>query len=327
MLKRTLCFLLALSMSLPWKAHSSALRCESVFIPTFKEVLETVNRESNQYLFAGKSLKEHQESLSWIRRRKIRKILNSLEIEQVPSQARIEQYAVEMGTLLFGHREYLSRWIRKNGQERMEESTTLLIKERLLKEGVLKVWGEHNDPATLSVLNKMMDRVWRFQHSRVMEFAGIPYWLPKAKDKALSQELIFKVVRDGYKAHEKEIAVALKSQNYREAYNTFARLYKPVVFALIFVFLLQKTYDDYETSINDAVEDLVKGLEEQRKSIENLPEIKVDEAETAFQQALVTFKEQWGEDPTPAERLKIQTQIETALGVPAGTLKSSPSVR
>lgn len=322
MFKRTLCLILAIALGLPMEAQSSAMRCESVFIPTFKEVLETVHRESNQYLFSGKSLKEHQEVLSWNRRRKIRKLLNSLELDQVPSQARIENYAVEMGTLLFGHREYLSRWIKKNGQERLEESTSLMIKERLIKEGMLKVWGEHADPASLGLLKKTMDRMWRFQNSRIVEYLGIPYWLPKAKDKALSQELIFKVVRDGYKAHEKEIAVALKSQSYREAYNTFARIYRPVVFALISIFIVQKSYDDYNTSIDQGVEALVSELQKQRDALSSLSEVRTEEARHALQQALSTFREQWGEDPTPSERLKIQTQIETALGLPEGALNS-----
>lgn len=322
MLKRTLSLILALTLGLPLTAQSSAMRCESVFIPTFKEVLETVNRESNQYLFSGKNLKEHHEALSWNRRRKIRKLLNSLELDQVPSQARIENYAVEMGTLLFGHREYLSRWVRKNGQERLEESTSLLIKERLIKEGMLKVWGDHADPASLGLLKKTMDRLWRFQNSRVVEFLGIPYWLPKAKDNVLSQELIFKVIRDGYRTHEKEIAVALKSQNRREAYNTFARIYRPVVFALIFIFIVQKSYDDYNTSIDQGVEALVSELQKQREALSTLSEVRTEEAQHALQQALSNFKEQWGEDPTPAERLKIQTQIEVALGLAEGSLNT-----
>ncbi|MFV3409788.1 hypothetical protein ACNH6C_14350 [Bdellovibrio bacteriovorus] len=321
MLKRTLCFLLTLSLGLPVKAQGAAMRCESVFIPSLKEVLETLDRENSQYLFNGKSIQEHTSTLSWSRKRKIRKILNQLEIENIPSQATLERQAVELGTLLFGAKDAPSRWIKKNGQERMEESAVLIAKEQLLKEGLVKTWGQTHDPATLSTLSKVMDRVWRFQHSRLMEFAGIPYWLPKMPNKAISKELMFKVIRDGYTTHQKEVAVALRSQNYRDAYNTFAKIYKPVVFALIFIFIIERSYDQYQDEINKTVDTMIKDLQQQRESLDEvMPQVKLEEGKNAFRQALEGFKMKWGEEPTSAERALMQTRIESALGLPQGSI-------
>ncbi|AFY01453.1 hypothetical protein [Bdellovibrio bacteriovorus] len=321
MLKRTLCFILALSLGLPVKAPAAALRCESVFIPSLKEVLQTIDRENSQYLFNGKSVQEHTSTLSWNRKRKIRKILNQLEIENVPSQVTLERQAVELGTLMFGAKDAPSRWIKKNGQERLEESAVLIVKEQLLKEGLIKTWGQTHDAATLSALSKVMDRVWRFQHSRIMEFAGIPYWLPKMPNKAISKELMFKVIRDGYAAHQKEVTIALKSQNYRDAYNTFAKIYKPVVFALIFIFIIERSYDQYQDEINNAVDTMIKDLQQQRESLDKaLPQVKLEEGKNAFRQALEGFKMKWGEEPTPAERAVMQTRIESALGLPQGSI-------
>ncbi|WP_374028302.1 hypothetical protein ACES2J_08185 [Bdellovibrio bacteriovorus] len=321
MLKRTLCFLMVLTLGLPLKTQGSAMRCESVFIPSLKEVLETVDRENSQYLFGGKSVPEHSHSLSWNRKRKIRKLLNQLEIDKVPSQATLERQAVELGTLLFGRKDSLNRWIKKNGVERMEESAVLIIKENLLKEGLVKTWADHHDPQSLSSLAKVLDRVWRFQNSRVMEFAGIPYWLPKIKDKAISKDLLFKVLRDGYNTHQKEIAVALKSQNARDAYNTFARIYKPVVFALIFIFIVDKSYDEYRHEIDTGVELLIENLQNQREALDkDVSQVKVEEARSAFHQALKGFEAKWGEEPTPAERTLMQTRIENALGLPPGSI-------
>ncbi|MFV8259215.1 hypothetical protein ACNQKP_15515 [Bdellovibrio bacteriovorus] len=312
---------MALTLGLPLKTQGSALRCESVFIPSLKEVLQTIDRENSQYLFNGKTVQEHTSSLSWNRKRKIRKILNQLQVENVPSQVTLERQAVELGTLLFGAKDAPTRWIKKNGQERMEESAVLIVKEQLLKEGLVKTWGQTHDAATVSTLSKVMDRVWRFQHSRIMEFAGIPYWLPKMPDKAISKELMFKVIRDGYTTHQKEVAIALKSQNYRDAYNTFAKIYKPVVFALIFIFIIERSYDQYQDEINKAVDSMIKDLQQQRDSLdEALPQVKLEEGKNAFRQALEGFKMKWGEEPTPAERAVMQTRIESALGLPQGSI-------
>ncbi|WP_413560444.1 hypothetical protein [Bdellovibrio sp. HCB209] len=325
MLKRVLKLALAVTLGLPvGQAKARALRCESVFTPTPKEVLEIVNKETSGYLFNGKTIDEVQASLSWGKKRTVRKLLRNTHLDRIPSEKAMERHAVELGMALFGRKDSLSRWITKNGEQRLEESTHLIIKEQLLKEGLVKTWGDHYDPANISRISKITDKLWRFQHSRIMQFAGIPYWLPKMKDSAISTELMYKVIRDGYNKHEKEIALALKSQNSRDAYNTFKRVYSPVIFSILFVFMLDEGYDQYQNMITEQVDTLVASLQQQREEIEKAtPFMKLEEGKAAYQKALEVFNEQWGESPTADEDALIQAKIEEALGLQAGSLRHS----
>jgi hypothetical protein len=151
---RTFTFTLLLGLGGLLSAEAKTIRCDAIFQPTVQDVLEKIDGENSQFLMQGKSFEVYTQSLSWFRKRKVRKLVHDLELRSFPSDQALERYTIELGTALFGAKEIVDRWIFKSPEQRLEESTFLIIKEQLLKEGLLKTWGDVYNPAKISLLKK-----------------------------------------------------------------------------------------------------------------------------------------------------------------------------
>ncbi len=295
---------------------ASAMKCEHVFVPTVSEVIDRINAESNGFLFQKNSFEEHYQSLSWNKRRQLRSLVNSIKFEKMPSEFAVEQATIRLANLLFGKKERPTNYVLKNQSDRESATATTLIKEQLLQEGFIKTWADHKDPASISRVSKAMDKVWKFQQSKFMKVIALPYFLPKIKDREIPQELIFKVLRDGMKTHKEEIRVAMKAQNYVQGYNTFRRIYSPVLMSILFVVLLQDAQENYQKMVDDQVNQFVEDLRKQKEVLESqLPDAKKEEAAAAYNRVVENFIAKWGEPPTEAESAKIRADINQALGI------------
>jgi ribosomal protein L29 len=297
-------------------AEARAMKCDGVFQPTVKDVIDRMNEENGQFMFKGKSFEDFSQNQSWLRRRKIRKLIQALEIRSVPSEKALDRYAIELGTLLFGQKEIVDRWIFQNKEQRLEESALIIIKEQLLKEGLLKTWGDVNNPSQIGIIKKSLDRIWTFQNSRVGELLKLPFALPSIKDQAISKELMYKVIRDGFEAHADEVRIALKHQNKIEAYNTFKKLYSPVFMGVMLISHMMQAYEDIKRQQEIQLAETLKALREQREAIEtNIPQVKQEILETAYKSAEAEFITKWGEPPTAEEASQLKAKIAEALNM------------
>lgn len=317
-MKQPLALLISISLSLGMLSHAgaSAMKCEHVFVPTVSEIIERINLESNGFLFQKDSFQEYYQGLSWNKRRQLRHLIHSIKFEKMPSDFAVEQTAIKLSQLLFGRKENLTNYISKNQSDRQEASATALIKEKILQDGFLKTWTDYSDPASISRTSKVMDKVWKFQQSKLMNILLLPYFLPKIKDRHLPQELIFKVLRDGMKTHKDEIRVAMNAQNYIQGYNTFRRIYSPVLMSILFVVLLQDAQENYSKMVDEQVNQFVEDLRKQKEFLESkIPDAKKEEAQAAYNRVVEDFITKWGEPPTDAESAKIKSDINKALGI------------
>ncbi len=310
-----LSLMFSLGAVLPTEAKT--IRCDALFQPTVGDVLEQVNRNNSEFLFQGKSFKEYTESLSWARKRKVRKLVHELEVRSFPSEKYLERYTVELGAALFGIHTGLRQWITKSPEQRLDDSAILIIKEQLLQEGLLKTWGDVNDPQQISFLKRTLDQIQTLQHSRLVEVLRLPFMLPSIKNNTLPEALLFAVLRDGFNAHAEAVRWALRAQTKIDAYNTFRKVYAPVVFGLMLFIQIQNSYQQLQDTIEQQVKQTIESLRNQRKQIEeSIPQLKQEEFNRAYAACVEEFKAKWGEPPTPEEAAVLRVKVQNALNMP-----------
>lgn len=315
---RTRSFILAtlLSLGAVLPAEAKTISCESIFQPTVKDVLEQVNRDSDGLLFKGPSFEEYTQSMSWMRKRKIRKLMQDIEVRSFSSEKAIERHTILLGEALFGNHTALGQWVKKSSEERLDDSAILAIKEQLLQEGMLKTWGDVQDPNQISILRKTIDLIKTFQGSMVGQALRMPFVLPKIKNQQVSNELLFKIIRDGFNAHAEEVRLALRQQTKIDAYNTFRKVYAPVVFGIMIIVQSQNAYQQLQDAIEQQVRATVEALRNQRKQIEEtVPLVKQQEYQKAYDASIAEFTQKWGEPPTAEEASIIKAKIEKALNM------------
>lgn len=328
LIRKTLSLFLSLSLCSPLTAKASSLQCRSVFVTTVSDVIVGLNQETSRFLFQGKSFDQFSKTLSWNQKRILRKILNSSVLQRGASPEAVERYALELSTVLFGKREIADNWLLKNKEQRLENSAVLLLREQILRDGLVNVWKTEHDPATVSKLTKLTDKMWTLMFSKPGEivtlFSGIvgatagrpPIFLPKFFDKKISPDLQFKILRDGFNTHKEEVRIALNHQTHIEAYNTFRRLYQPIIMAVFFIVMAQESYETYQQFINNEVDTLISDLKNKREFFEKgIPELKNEQAQMVFEQALIEFQNKWGEAPTDSEKIILRNRIERSLGL------------
>ncbi|AFY00782.1 hypothetical protein [Bdellovibrio bacteriovorus] len=327
-LKKVLSLFLIVSLCSPLTAKASSLQCRNVFATTVSDVVVGLNQETSRFLLRGKTLDDFSKTLSWNQKRVLRRILNTSILQSGASPEAVERYSLELSTVLFGKREVADNWILKNKEQRLESSAVTLLKEQILRDGLVKTWKNEHDPAQVSKLSKITDKMWTLMYSKPAEIVSLvsgiigatsgqaPFFLPKIFDKTISPELQFKVLRDGFSVHKEAVRIALKHQTHIEAYNTFRRLYQPIIMAVYFIVMAQESYETYQQSINSEVDALISDLKSKREFIEkNISELKKEQAQLAFEQALVEFQNKWGEAPTDSEKSIIRNRIEESLNL------------
>lgn len=318
---RTLSFILIFCLGGVLSAEAKPLRCEAVFQPTIFQVIEQVNNENGKYLFEGKTFEEFSNNLSWLRKRKIRKLIHEIKAGQFVSEKDVELYSIELGMALFGQRNIVDRWLFKSTEARLDQTALIRTKEQLLQDGLLKTWGEYSDPSQISVLKKALDRVKRFTSHRYGQLIFLPYYLPTIRDNRISPELLNLVVQDGFNAHAEEVRVALGRQDKIDAYNTFRRLYTPVVLGISLITHLQAAYAELERQQELQAKIAIEQLREQRGEIlQNIEAAKLEILQNAYDMAYAEFIKKWGEPPTPEETIQLKTKIAEALNMDGSTL-------
>lgn len=294
------------------------------------EVLsQTFTGKTADFLYQEKSFHEYQETLSWTQKRSMRKLLKSSTLQTAASPEAIERFALELSEALFGQRDTFNQRFLKNKEQRITESDINIMKEQILRKGLLAVWKNEADPTRVKLLHKFTDRTWTLLFSKKGELFTLassiyhvtiqgrpPLFLPRYFDKQVSEETLFFVIRDGYLAHKDRVRHQLKIQDNIEAYNTFRRLYQPIIMGLLFVILGEEAWEKYTQSINEDVDKIVTDLKNQREFLDsNISDIKKDQAQWAYAQALNEFQQKWGEAPTAEEQNIIRTRIEKSLGL------------
>lgn len=316
LMTRLLGILMFFVLSGPWGAQAGAPRCESVFLPTVLEVIQQLDSKNNEFLLKGSSFEEFGKDFSWLRRRKLRKLVNNTDLQTFVSEKAVERYAIELGTVMFGKKEAVDRWLRQDKESRLEESTIMLIKEKLLQDGLLKTWGEIHDPTDAGIFRRSLDKLWTIQHSRAFEWLRIPIVLPGIKNKEIPPDLMYKIIRDGFKVHAEEARIALKSQSKIEAYNTFRKIYSATFFGVVLIFNVHSGYHQIQDYHKRQVTDVVQQLQETRKNVESaVPKVKQEQFEEAYRGAEADFIKKWGEPPTEAESQIIKARIAAALNM------------
>ncbi|KHD89512.1 MAG: hypothetical protein OM95_03655 [Bdellovibrio sp. ArHS] len=295
----------------------AAPRCESIFLPTVLEVLQKIDATHNKFLLKGSnSVEEIGKDFSWLRRRKLRKLINDTDLQTFVSDKALERYTIELGMVLFGKKEVVDRWLRQNKEQRLEDSTVILIKEKLLQEGLLKTWLEVRDPRDAGWTRKSLDRLWTLLQHRSLEWLRIPLALPSMKNAEVPPELMYKIIRDGFKTHAEEARVALRSQNHIEAYNTFKKIYGRVIFGVLFALNVHNGYEQIQDYHNRHIEQTIQQIQEIAKHAENaVTQIKREQFDQAYRSAEADFIKKWGEEPTPAEREILRKKIADALNM------------
>lgn len=296
-------------------AKAEALRCESVFVPTVMEVITQLDKDHNQFLLQGRSFEDLTSDFSWLRKRRLRKILNSVEIEKFPSENAIDRYVAELGTVLFGSKTDVTALFKKSKDERLEDSTVKIIQEKLLSEGLRGTWGDVANVQNTKLMQRLLDKIWTFQNGRIGQLTGLPLVLPAMRNMEIPPELMFKIIRDGYKAHAEEARIALRKQTSIDAYNTFKKVYRPVATIIMFTFMIHTGLESYHNMIDKEVDTTVSQLQESRKAIDQIGsgQMKSEIYKAAVDSAITDFVAKWGEQPTASERAQIEAKIQAGL--------------
>lgn len=291
-------------------SEAKTILCSRTFDSSVTDILELININNNRYLFKDNKF----ENLSWLRQRKVRKLLNNFEIKDFASVQAVDRYAIELSLALYGQKNIVDRWLLKSADQRLEESTQEMIRTKLISEGLIKTWQEYYVPENISITNKILDRFWVFQNSKIGQILRLPFFLPNIKDQKLSNDLMYKVMRDGFNQHAEEVKQALNQQTHIDAYNTFKRIYSPSLMGFLLLFQLNVAHSHVQQNIDAQVNMTIQSLQSSRGEIlSNIKEIKLEEYNNAYNSTIEAFIKKWGEPPTAEESQKIKDKLRKAL--------------
>jgi hypothetical protein len=294
-------------------AEAATYRCQAVFRPSLSDVLYDLNKNSDDFLL-GENLAEFTKDMSLSRKRKIRKILNNTSIGDLVSERAVTNFAVELSALLFDQRGQVDNFIFKTTESRAKESAIGLIQEKILRKGLLNAWDGYS-PVKARKLEKLifglrwsLDKVSIVTDSKARFVLNLPL-LSKAKNNEISDELMQKILRDGYDAHEAEAMLEMKSQSRVEGYNAFRRIFNV---ALLGSVVVVGTYIGVMAKMEEserAVNQQISNLQEIRAGIEGIGALRDEIYDAAVQGALLDFELKNDDLPTPVEQDFIKQKV------------------
>lgn len=308
--------ILTLAASLP--AVASTYRCESIFLDSLTDILLDLDRNHQGLLFQNNST-PLPDKLSWNRKRKLRSILKNNSLNNMISEKQVIRFAAELGTVLFDKRATVDSWIFKSPEQRLNEAAVSLIQEKILRQGLLKAWPGYR-PNKTHAFDKLVksfrwssDKLATFQNSRLMSVLAFPFTLPKIHNNQIGDDLMHRILRDGFDAHAEEIRLTLRSQTRIDAYNTFKRIYSASVMGTVMVTYLISAYDQVTEEMNKNAQHQDELLKNLSNEIDALAEMRLAIVEQAYQDSLSEFIKVYGEAPTAEEQTILRRKIENAL--------------
>jgi hypothetical protein len=305
-------------LSLTSFAETRPLRCESVFALSLTEHLNRLDSDFKKIFPEQPDTHELASRLSWWNKRKLRNLLNNFDILNVTSERALERKVLEISDLLMGSRDQLDRWVFKNSEHRNLEVISAGFREAILKKGLREAWQLHYDPRNITVIGKASDRIISIFESKLFDLAMLPWMLPRVHSQKTPSDLVLKVLRDGFDAHQSEIQRFVGAQSRVDAYQTFRKLYGPVVMGVALVLKIYVAYEIIEIEKNRVVAEALKNFEEQQDSLPKaIHEARAQIFNQAYQDALKEFRQKWGENPTTEEESAIKKKLTKGLGYDA----------
>lgn len=295
--------------------QAKSVKCEAIFAPTVVEIIQKLDRENNQFLLNGQDVHEYSKDFSWLRKRKLRKLILSYDIKSIRSESSLNRYVVDLGAVLFGPESNLISIFKNSKDERLEKATTKIIQEKILNDGLLRAWNESRDGSSAKLASKVLDKVSAILNSRLLQLIGFPLTLPEIRNEKISNELMYKIIRDGYREHAEEARLELRQQNNIDAYNAFRKAYQPTVMAILLVAMAHTGYENYNKMIQDQVDSAVVQFQEARSSLNEsvIIELKTEIYRSAVDEAIKDFIVKWKDEPTPEEIKLIEEKISSGL--------------
>lgn len=307
--------LVTLLNSFGW-AQTGPLRCEAAFAPSLAENLVSFDVQFKKIFPDQPDLTELSGSLSWYKKRKLRSLLNEFEIKSIPSEAALERKILEISDALMGSRAKLDRWIFKNADQRELEIISGSFREALIRKGLIEAWRMNYDASAVSAMAKASDKATIFFESKIFDLSLLPWKLPRVQNHKFPQELLVKVLRDGTDPHITEIQKFLKTQSKVDAYQTFKKLYSPVVMGTALLIKVYVAYEIIEKENDRQVSEVLNNLQRHQEEVPKaINEAKAQIFNQALNDALIEFRQKWGENPTPDEEVKIKRKIAIGLGL------------
>jgi hypothetical protein len=153
-----------------------------------------------------------------------------------------------------------------------------------------------------------LDKVSIVTDSKARFVLNLPL-LSKAKNNEISDELMQKILRDGYDAHEAEAMLEMKSQSRVEGYNAFRRIFNV---ALLGSVVVVGTYIGVMAKMEEserAVNQQISNLQEIRAGIEGIGALRDEIYDAAVQGALLDFELKNDDLPTPVEQDFIKQKV------------------
>lgn len=262
------------------------------------------------------SVQDEIESLNIYKLRRLEKLLMKFDLSKKITRDNLEEFSSDFFLIIKGPPLSLLDYFTMNKTERMNKRMFRVLQEDLLVRGLKgtleripeSTSSTRMERARLYMKNIMKYKAWRF--------LVMPYDLPWIDRVKVSDELLEKILFDGLDAHQSELIIELKNQNAIDHYERFRKVYRPVAFGVGFYFYYtkfqKKIAADEEQNNEDAKKKFMDDFKKLSDSI-NSGDTKIkseDEIkEEQFQRILKSFKERYGEDPSPEEYQELRKKI------------------
>ncbi|OQW51125.1 MAG: hypothetical protein A4S09_10515 [Proteobacteria bacterium SG_bin7] len=310
-------FILVLQLVLGPQALADS--CRSLFFTkTLSDVLEQINRENNGFLTSAIDESEPyfltrpsgqqrlwgslinnirlKIGMSYNRQQRVFEVIDKFNLSKFVHPVQIENLASELSLAMFGPRHAILSYFSKSKGERFRQSVLNRIGENIIREGLMNTWKEveHESPG---FWKRFYVRILKTQNSQVMSAVfSLPFL--KVKDNSISDKLMAKVIVEGFDANEAELRLVLRTQNYRDTYNSFRNSARNLL-----ILTLLATQVSLAIKTIQADRDSLASLS---SNIETSVRDKTREAYTkSFARAKETFKEKMGRHPTAAEEQEL----------------------
>lgn len=207
-------------------------------------------------------------------------------------------------------------------EERNRNRALNLTREVILRQGLNGLLAQEPARTELSLREKSIIQIEKVRSSQFYNWIRVPLSLPKLNAPAVSEELLWATVKDGYLAHEGEWQTALAARNSVDAYEAFRSAYEPialVLFVVIFYFQMRGNTDQkVQKSMATLMDAKLDEIDELSDDVIDIGKVGIEKERIAtlnrYRQA---YKKRYGRAPSLQEHRYARTRIWAEIGADA----------
>lgn len=255
------------------------------------------------------SLSNETAKLTRLKYKQLEKLFSKFNFDSNLSREFLMEFSSELYLILKGPPVSLLDYFRESQTELMSEHYLRILQESLMAHGLKKIvpnFPAQND----SKLMKTRILMKKISQYKIWRLLNLPYGLPAIDRPLISEQLLEKIIIDGFENHKKEFIIELRYLKLLDHYDRFRKIYSGISFSLLIYYLYQEILHQKETHEKEVKDAFMESLDKIDKALPKV-EVKTEDEmkELQMKRVLKNFRDKYKEDPSADEYLQLHMKI------------------